>query len=104
VCRYYVSCSFVCLFSIILIYIGMFAASLPAASQPMVCTFPHCYFHGPSLCTTWSCSISRCAHVGSFVSNSGTFLFVNLQSLNFLCFISICAYAVCFADISIVTC
>jgi len=94
VCIDTVSWPFVCVFCILLIYICTFAASVPAASQSMVCAFPHCYFHGPSICTAWTCSISRCAHVGSFVSSSGTFLFVNMQPWNFLRCMSMCLCSV----------
>jgi hypothetical protein len=53
------------------------AVSVPAASQPMVCSFPHHYFHGSSISTAWSCSISWCTHVGSFVPTSGTIFFMH---------------------------
>jgi hypothetical protein len=55
------------------------AASVPAASQPMVCSFSHHYFHGSPICTAWSRSISWCTNVGSFVPTSGEFFFVHMM-------------------------
>jgi hypothetical protein len=71
------------------------AASVPAASQPMVCSFPHHYFHGSSICTAWSCSISWCTHVGSFVPTSGTFSLCTI--LETLWFMLMCVYSICFS-------
>ena len=60
-------------------YIFTTAASMPATSQSMVCSFPYNYCHGPAICTTRSRSISWCPHAVPFVPNSGIFLFRHMQ-------------------------